>query len=319
VSFIWYSHVPPTNSHTVPPLHGLPSPGRNTPFPPLSQLVTLKNFRVSSGPMNVSLYGQVTIIDPAPLTFNFTSPYVPFFVSIPSKDSPPILVASVHTHPFSLTHPNITVVVSGKVILPPSSSLAVISTFVSRFLTAEPNPIVISTPILPGLDLDTTFPAPNPKPKVLQNVTIHNMRLRTTASGTFLTSGTVYARTVLPEGMDIGLDIDKVLPDVLVFDGEVPEYVHLPFQKRHQHHKEAPPPPPLPDPLPEKAFGRIRPDDWLMSSGKPDKPGEGEGSVYEVTAEMVDVPLEVLPERRKVFSNFLAKVSVHILPSWFPK
>jgi len=72
--------------------------------------------------------------------------------------------------------------------------------------------------------------------------------------------------------------------------------------------KEADPAPPLPDPLPERAFARIRPDEWLDSLSEVDEiPGE-EGSVYTVTADLVDVPLQVLPGREKAFSNFVGKV-----------
>lgn len=119
---------------------------------------------------------------------------------------------------------------------------------------------------------------------------------------TFLASGTVFARIVLPKGVEVGLDVHRVLPDVLIFDGEVPDSVKLPHGP--------PSSPSLPDPLPERAFARIRPDDWLTSLSVPDDPQDGEGSAFAVTAKIVDVPLEVLPGRQTEFSRFVRKASV---------
>jgi len=114
----------------------------------------------------------------------------------------------------------------------------------------------------------------------------------------FLASGTVTARVVLPKGINIDLNVSRLLPDVLIFDGEVP--VSDPGTVA--------PPTPLPNPLPERAFGHIRPDEWLPASCKTDTPGEGEGAVFAVAANIVDVPLEVLPGREKEFGDFVSKV-----------
>ncbi|KAG5220602.1 feruloyl esterase [Salix suchowensis] len=100
---------------------------------------------------------------------------------------------------------------------------------------------------------------------------------------TFLASGTVNARVVLPKGMNLDLDIFHVLPDVLVFDGEVPDED-------------------------DKAFGHIRPEDWLDSVSE-SVPSEGDvGSSFSVVANIVEVPLKVLPGRQREFSNFVSKV-----------
>lgn len=99
--------------------------------------------------------------------------------------------------------------------------------------------------------------------------------------------------------MDVGINVNRVLPDVLIFDGEVPDTMG----------GAAPPVlPPLPDPLPEHAFGHIRPDDWLQSLSVPVDSDEGEGAAFAVTAKLVDVPLEVLPGRQNEFSSFVRKV-----------
>jgi hypothetical protein len=150
------------------------------------------------------------------------------------------------------------------------------------------------------------------------------MKLKPTGAGGkggFLASGIVEGRIVLPKGMEIGLDVSRILPDVLIFDGEVPsvedgdsdsdEEVDVDVDldsatssswwnrrsnerwkwwRKHEHernsddskddydytlpnlpwspskHKKTHSPPPrdpLPDPLPEHAFGHIRPEEWL--------------------------------------------------------
>ncbi|KII91591.1 hypothetical protein PLICRDRAFT_696608 [Plicaturopsis crispa FD-325 SS-3] len=293
----------------IPSLPGLPTPGRNTPFPAVKDLVTLKSLSISSDTKSdrLLLDAVATVIDPAPLNLNFTAPTLPFVVSLPNYDPAllPVPVASVSTQPFSLTHPNITLSISGIVLPLPASAAEVLSTFLTRYLSAEANAIIITSPLFPGVTVDTDFPGPNPRPHILRNVTIHGMHIKPNGAGTtFLASGTVYARAVLPKGMNIGLDVNRVLPDVLVFDGEVPSEQG----GGDEGEDGGVPVPPLPDPLPERAFARIRPDDWLPSLSAPGEPDEDEGAVFTVTAEIVDVPLEVLPGRQREFSGFVSKV-----------
>lgn len=269
-------------------------------------------------------------------------PSLPFTVSLPNGTESRVHVANVITHPFESTHPNVTLHLSGTVPALPKSSFPLLSTFLSRYLNAEPNRILISTPLFPldpsegpGIEIPAEFPAPSERPQLLRNVTIKDMKIR--ASGTtFLASGIVFAKVVLPRGIDVGVDVFRVFPDVLVFDGEVPSIVgHEPPQEvgsekwlEGVERKRTPPEMPgLPDPLPERAFGHIRPDDWLPSTsvrlesmersdisggdedGNGDDDGEREaGAVYAVSAKVVDVPLQVLPGRQKEFSNFVGKV-----------
>lgn len=232
------------------------------------------------------------MIDPAPLDFQLTTPTLPFIVSIPAP-SIPLPLASVATDPFSLTHPNITLNISGTVLPLPADATQPLSSFLTNYLSGLSNPITISSPLF-GISVDTIFPAPSPRPHLLQNVTIKEMKIK--PGNTFLASGTVFARLVLPKGLNVGINVSLVLPDVLVFDGEIDEI--------------QPVPPPLPDPLPERAFGRIRPGDWIASVCEPDESQDGEGSAYSIWAKIVDVPLEVLPGREKEFSNFISKVSL---------
>lgn len=165
------------------------------------------------------------------------------------------------------------------------------------------------------------------------------MKIRPSGT-TFLASGIVFAKVVLPKGIDVGVDVSRVFPDVLVFDGEAPP-VFRPQQgpyevqegelaerntsrEKKDNKKKHPLPdmPGLPDPLPENAFGHIRPEDWLPStsvrlesvgSNVEDDGGDSDkerttGAVYAVSAKVVDVPLQVLPGRQRQFSNFVGKV-----------
>lgn len=224
---------------------------------------------------------------------------MPFTVFIPSDNLSSrslIPVASIRSSPFTLTHPNITLLISGTVLPLPASSTNTLSSLVSRFLSGQPNSILVSSPLLPEFYIDTMFPAPNPPPQILRNVTIRDMKIK--PGNTFLASGIIFARIVLPKGVHVRVNVHRVLPDVLIFDGEVPNSTFVSFK-----------PPSLPDPLPERAFGHIRPDDWLDALSVADEPQEDEGATYIVTAKIVDVPLQVLPGRQKEFSNFVSKVS----------
>jgi hypothetical protein len=178
---------------------------------------------------------------------------------------------------------------------------------VTRYLSGGDNAIILSTPLFPELRIEAEFPAPNPRPQILRNVTIKDMKLKPSGT-TFLASGVVQAHVVLPKGITIGLTVFKILPDVIIFDGEVPHSIVI--QGNLDDAVDLLPEMPLPDPLPERAFGHIRPKDWLPSVSEPVEVQEGEGSAYVISAKVVDVPLEVLPGRQKQFSNFVGKVCV---------
>jgi hypothetical protein len=230
-------------------------------------------------------------------------PSIPFVISLPSVLNPlsMVPVASVSTAPFSLTHPNITLNISGHALPVVPDSAVSLSSFLTRYLSGESNPIFISSPLISGLSVDTLFPAPTPRPQVLRDVTIRNMKIK---PGTpFLASGTVSARVTLPRGLNINLNVSRLLPDALIYDGEVPD----------SDPGTVPPPTPLPDPSPERAFGHIRPNDWLPALCQATVPGDGEGAAYVVEAHLVDVPLEVLPGRQKEFGDFVSKVGLAVL------
>ncbi|KAG6901227.1 hypothetical protein C0995_015044 [Termitomyces sp. Mi166 len=280
----------------IAPIPGLPAPGHEDSFPSLHDLITLTTFHIASTSNNLDIRAFATVINPVSSNFNSTMPSIPFIVSLPANSScPSIPIASVSTAPFTLTHPNITLDISGTVLPLSNDSTPVLSSFLSRYLSRESNTILISTPLIANLTVQTIFPPPDPPPRILRNVTIRDMKVR---PGTpFLASGTIFARIVLPTGVDVDLAVSRVLPDVLVFDGEVPDTVG-----------PQPVPPPLPDPLPEGAFGHIRPKNWLKAISVPTTSDGEDGMSYAVTAKIVDVPIEVLPGRQKEFSNFVSKL-----------
>ncbi|KAF5387357.1 hypothetical protein D9757_005749 [Collybiopsis confluens] len=291
----------------VPEIPGVPHPGRNTPIPPLADLVTLQSFQLINDleTDNLSIQAVASVVDPAPRTFNLTTPTISFLISLlplAPADPTPIPIAAVQTHSFELTYPNITLEITGHVLPLPSTGAAfpTLSKFLTHYLSGLSNPISISTPLIHDMNVELAFPAPNPKPRILRNVTIRDMKLKPNAKGTmFLASGIVQAFVVLPKGMNLELDVKKILPD----DGVLAENTAL-----------APEAPPLPDPLPERAFGHIRPEDWVdaksvkLRSNSSEGPEGDEGSEFAVSAKIIDVPLEVLPGRQKEFSDFVSKI-----------
>ncbi|KIM41262.1 hypothetical protein M413DRAFT_445300, partial [Hebeloma cylindrosporum] len=280
------------------------------PFPSFDNLV----FNVSSSPLTIT--ASATVVNPAPDTLSLTVPSLPFTVSTADK----LQLASVSTAPIILTHPNITVHISGSVLSIPAAAFPSLSLLVSRYISGQPNALFISSPLLQQLsEIEVEFPAPNPKPQLLRDVTIRDMKIKP-FGGLFLASGVVEGKVVLPKGINIDLDVSNVFPDVLIFDGEVPGDDEL-FQRGTATHQNrlndsdtqlppAPPESPLPSPLPSHAFARVRPDDWLPSLSVRIEPPEDDdaGATYFVSAKVVDVPLEVLPGRQKEFSNFVTKV-----------
>ena len=123
----------------------------------------------------------------------------------------------------------------------------------------------------------------------------------------------MFAKVVLPKIVNI--EVFKVFPDVLMFDGEAPEGVHA--LTRHDTMKKHTPLqiPSLPYPFPPCAFGHIWPDDRLSSTSVRlestndgfsvsvgDDGEEETGAVYASSAKAV-VPLQMLCSRQKEFSE----------------
>ncbi|KAF9811543.1 hypothetical protein IEO21_06547 [Rhodonia placenta] len=305
---------------TIPRLPGLPPAGRDEPLPGVNQLLTLQSFRVTSEHDTLALTANATVINPLSLDLDFTSPVLPFTVSLPpvnaSTDYLSVPIANVTTQSFTLTHPNISLSINGTVLPFPRDAFSALSAFLSNYVSAIDSDIILSTPFFPGLSLPAKFPAPHPKPTILRDVTIHDMKIKPVGSG-MAASGTVLARVVLPHGIEVGVDVVRVFPDVIVYDGPVPDPAEGQPQTASasrvlnypvDDHDDVPPAPPLPDPLPERAFAHIRPGAWLASVSEPAESGDGEGSAVSVSANIVDVPLEVLPGREREFSNFVSKV-----------
>lgn len=289
---------------------GLPPPGHHNPLPEPSRLVTLQSFRIESEDSQIVIFANATAVNPMPSNFHYDVPAVPFTISLPLLNDTRrfVPVAAVHTSPFSLTRPNVSLAISGHVLPLKDNVSSTLSAFLANYVTATDSEVVISSPLFPDITVDAIFPALRPKPQILRDVTIRNMKIRTDAAGSMLASGTVYALVVLPKGFRVGLNVTRVLPDVLVFDGEVPPEEDIPAFS-NDHSPSTPPPPPLPDPLPARAFGHIRPEDWLSSTSVAIETSPGEGTGVEVLADIVDVPVEVLPGRDREFRNFVGKVS----------
>lgn len=197
----------------------------------------------------------------------------------------------------------------------PRAAAPLLSSFVSSYLSGRDAPIIVGSPLLPSITLPTVFPAPHPKPQILHDVQIKDMRIILKGEQV-LASGTVYARVVLPAGIRLKLDADSIWPDVLVFDGEVPDEDAVVFRgeeltkkPKEDKGRSRIPKEPLPSPLPERAFARIRPEDWLPANSFPLDPSPG-GSAgqFEVSAKVNNVPLEVLPGRDLLLQRFVAKV-----------
>ena len=318
-------------SPLVPVMPSLPAPGGGRSLPSISDLVHLSRFSLSSSPHNLAIDATATIINPAPSFITFTSPPLPFVVWIdpPNSTTTQSLVplASVIAEPFALTHPNITLSLHGNVLTISQLAVPALSSLISDYLSGIDHAISITSPfeLLSDYIAHTKFPAPHPRPEILRNVTIEGMKIHTSGT-TILASGVVHGRIALPEGLDVTLLIDRILPDVLIFDGPLvsASSTASPLttrttktakttNKNDEHDDDdVPPAPPLPSPLPRHAFARVRPDTWLPALSSPAAPrrdwNERGNTTLRISAWFADVPLEVLPGREREFRSFVTKV-----------
>jgi hypothetical protein len=218
-----------------------------------------------------------------------------------------VLTSPIDIHP----SPRIDLTMSGRILANLSNSVghdSPLSLFLQNYMHGLDNPMTVrGLSALPrdshidrpppswllaglsSLSLALKFPGPNPPPRIIQSVTIEHMRLAERA-GKMRASGTVIVEIELPPGMQgVTVNVVEVLPDVLVYDG--------------------PAGPESPDPAdpPPRAFGHIRPGDFLDSTTEPSAdPNHPHRMV--VRAPLQDVPLDVLPGRDSVLSDFVGKV-----------
>jgi hypothetical protein len=144
---------------------------------------------------------------------------------------------------------------------------------------------------LPNIHAVVAFPGPKPPPKLIESVTIEQMKISESA-GKLRASGVVVVQARLPPDLaNIQVEINGVRPDILVFDGEAAR-------------SDEPVNPAVP-PYPAKAFGRIHPDDYLVALSELDPNAPG---LLIVRAPIHDVPIDILQGRDKVLSDFVGKI-----------
>lgn len=303
----------------------------------------------SSKGHKLGIEGIATIPLPIPPSLHLnipgSLPALPFLISLlptnaSSTSTQATPIARAHAMPeINLDdplNPNVRVAISGIVLPLSKSSFPLLSNLVSNYLSALPSPVLITslTAIsmlrIPPVVAD--FPAPPERPKIIRHVTIQNMRVSVGSGGTALAaSGTIIAEIQLPpqmKGIIPLIDVRKVWPDALVYDGDpppveavassfLPHPPRLPVPRPRLPHipwtwPATPEPAPLPDPLPEKAFARISPPEWLNATVLPHREDDPEG-MLRVYAHFSDIPFEVLPGRDAVFRSFVSKVCNFLL------
>lgn len=251
---------------------------------------------------------------------NTTVPFpLPFSIHLPDGQR----MADVVSSPLRLggSNPHIKVHISGVVVADftspegessTNSSDSAVSLFLQNYLNGRDNPITLrglstlpyfaqSNPwpphwllsTLPSLSIPLAFPGPDPRPKIIQTVTIEHMRI-SEAGGKMLASGTVTAEISLPKGMEsVDVAINFVKPDILVYDGPPDDDDGDGDGEEEEY--------------PTHAFGHIRPDEWLKATSErylnPDHP-----DWITVRAPMEDIPIEILKGRDGVMRGFVRKI-----------
>lgn len=319
----------------MPELPGIPSGETD-----LAKLVRLESYDVDTAHQNSTSGGsrlQITAIASAPNpvpSMRFDLPYnfgFGIFLPVPKDDGSGsetlaagrrAKMADVVTDPISLHgQQRIHVHIRGFVQTDQVASSGeegpdtnpALSLFLRNYLHGLDNPVVVhGLPYLPwngtvldrrlpappswmsnivqDLELDVSFPGPRPAPKLIKSITVRDMRISESRGG-MRASGLVVAEIELPEHLrGVEVDVTGVLPDVLVFDG-------VPTEGGDVDPDE------LPYPL--KAFGRIHPDEYLPATSQPSPELPG---ILLVEAPIHDVPVQVLPGRDKVMSDFVSKI-----------
>lgn len=190
------------------------------------------------------------------------------------------------------------------------------------------------------LDVPISFPG-SEVTELIRNVTINDLKIspHPFENDKLLCSGTVMGELNMPGQLSsVDIQITHMWPDILVFDGKPPSMRHGKsldrptlskfslldgalttlkqfakldvfdsFGPNHSDKKEPEPAPPLPDPLPEKAFGRVRPHDFAPAETFID-PEDPKGERKLLRAVLKDVPFTVLPGRGGLFRSFTWKV-----------
>ncbi|KAG9023946.1 hypothetical protein FRB95_012296 [Tulasnella sp. JGI-2019a] len=240
------------------------------------------------------------------------------------------MIARITETSVSLTHPNISIDITGSVFPLSRSAAPYLSAFITRYLNAKDSPILLTTPPPFLLSLRTVFPGPKERPKIVKTIHMKDMKLHTDGDNGLSVSGTIEAGITLPDAIsDVQMEVDRILPDILLFDGPPPpefgistsvvdtpsvsfpgdDWVLVTEDGEDDDEPEPFPAPPLPDPLPERAWGRIRPKLWLNATSEPapDPTSPGKNLTL-VTSPFENLPLQLLPGRNAVFRQFVQKL-----------
>ena len=225
-----------------------------------------------------------------------------------------------------------------------------LSRFVARYLSGKDNDVLIrydtspepplasdpdpSAPFPPSfvseLASNYTFvfklPGTNEVPDVFHNLRMEDMKIKLGGGGgdgpegDLLASGRVVGEVVLPEaakGLEEAINAKRILPDVLVYDGELPRFNfddNL-FDSEHDqlslgHHggrvdEQADYPP---NPLPATAFARMKPVASMPAETIHYPANSTHNATTIVSATFVDAPLFLLPGRGDVLRRFVGKI-----------
>lgn len=190
------------------------------------------------------------------------------------------------------------------------------------------------------LDVPISFPG-SKVTELIKNVTINDLKIspHPFEKDKLLCSGTVMGEINMPGQLStVDIQITHMWPDILVYDGKPPSMRHDKSMERNTrpaskfslldgaldtlkqftlldnsdkpdkpNKPEPEPAPPLPDPLPEKAFGRVRPYDFAPAETFID-PEDPKGERKLLRAVLTDVPFTVLPGRGALFRSFTWKL-----------
>lgn len=140
-----------------------------------------------------------------------------------------------------------------------------------------------------------------------------------------LFSGTILGELSMPgELAAVDVEIRYLWPDILIYDGKPPSMKHPgggdgdddddggddddDDDTSVRDGDEDDGGEPLPSPLPNRAFGRVRPHSWANATTTPDPDDPSPHPRKILRSQLVDVPFTVLPGRSKEFRSYSWKL-----------
>lgn len=256
-----------------------------------------------------------------------------------------VLIAQVASEPFSFARGSgkTPLAIQGQLVptnssATPATFTSAISTFLARYMDGKNNTVLIRydpspppttdsislpppfvAPLLKDVTIPFDFPGSTSQMELFRNLRIEDMKIRLSSfsegnpEGDLLCSGKVVGEIVLPDrfaSLETAIDVQSILPDVFVYDGDLPSS-SLSYDLPSSQLAFSPDPSSdeyPPSPIPATAFARLRPSLSISAVTLHLPANATHNATTLISATFLDAPLFLLPGRGDVFRRFVGKI-----------